>query len=170
MLFFSVYVITSLAKCKTTSFTLPSFYLFFVLPRDNRVWHFLIFDFAGIFISSMKRIFLWEIKSHYPDRLLLLQLFTLLSKWIYWCFLDFSAQACRLEMTNSLEGSELILDLNALFWDKCRDSKGVAYEVVVADSDSKARVYFSMCITSSICLNLPLLISLGPCTGPKVRV
>lgn len=125
ILLFSVYVITYLAKCKTMSFTLPSFYLFFVLLRENQVWHFLLCDFAGILISSIKRIFLWEIKSHYPDRLLLLQLFTLLSKWIYWCFLDFSPQACKLETMNSLEGSKLILDLSALFWDKCKDSKGV---------------------------------------------
>lgn len=126
MLLFSVYAISSLAKCKTVPFTLPSFYLFFVLLWDNRAWYFLLFDFAGIFISSMKRIFLWEIKSHYPDRLLLLQLFIPLSKWIYWCFLDFCPQACKLEMMNSLEGSKLILDLNALFWDKHKDSKGVA--------------------------------------------
>lgn len=37
MLLFSVYVITSLAKCKTLSFTLPSFYLISVLLRDNQV-------------------------------------------------------------------------------------------------------------------------------------
>lgn len=37
MLLFLVYVITSLAKCKNMSFTLPSFYLFFVLLRDNQV-------------------------------------------------------------------------------------------------------------------------------------
>lgn len=126
ILLFSVYAISSLAKCKTVPFTLPPFYLFFVLLRDNQAWYFLLFDFAGIFISSIKRIFLREIKSHYPDRVLLLQLFIPLSKWIYWCFLDFSPQACKLEMMSSLEGSKLILDLNALFWDKRKDSKEVA--------------------------------------------
>lgn len=42
-------------------------------------------------------------------------------------------------MMNSLEGSKLILNVNALFLEKCKDSKGVAWEGVDRDSNSKAR-------------------------------
>lgn len=46
-------------------------------------------------------------------------------------------------MMNSLEASKLFLDLNALFWDNYKDSKGVAEEGLFTDSESKTGIYLA---------------------------